>query len=129
MEEDKSLSNPAEGNDGAPPAPPAAPHPPLPAPIPGSSGALKLPEVPENKKGWLKGLALEFLEMQHLPHFMELYDDAPAKAWEYADVACNELHDHFDFHLPMNVTPDHPYNPSEVLLMEDMLLKTVVVAR
>ncbi len=126
---EQNLDNPTQGDDGEPPAPPAAPPAPLPVPIPGPSGALKLPEVPENKKGWLKGPALEFLEMKHLPRFVELYDDAPTQAQEYADVACNELHHHFDFHLPMNVTPKHLYDPSKILLTEELLLKTTVVVQ
>ncbi|KAK0436994.1 hypothetical protein EV421DRAFT_1739212 [Armillaria borealis] len=144
-EEPGSQSKPLEHGDGQPvhherhstppndvaPPPPASPKPLVPPPNPKSSSseASKLPTIPENKKGWLKGLALEFLETKHLPHFLELNEDAPALAHEYSDTACNNLHLHFDFRLPMNVVPEQPYDPMEVLLTADQLLKTAVVAR
>lgn len=88
----------------------------------------ELPEVPENKKGWIKGAAFELLE-RHLPHFIELYEESPGQAKEYVDTACNDLHMHFDFRLPMNVPPEKPYDPAELLSKKDQLLRTAVIAR
>ncbi|KAK0435873.1 hypothetical protein EV421DRAFT_1739933 [Armillaria borealis] len=88
----------------------------------------ELPDVPKNKKGWLKGRALEFLERNHLLHFMELYEDSPVQTKEYADTACNDLHMHFDFHLLMNVPPKKPYDPKEPLSKWDELLRTTIIA-
>ncbi|KAK0436993.1 hypothetical protein EV421DRAFT_1739211 [Armillaria borealis] len=85
----------------------------------------ELPVVPDDKKGWIKGPALEFLMTNHLLHYLELYEDSPAQAKEYADTACNDLHMHFDFRLPMNVPPEKPYDPKEALSKRDQLLRTV----
>ncbi len=123
----KSLSAPAPPALNALPSPPAGPAPDLPQED--LVDPLKLPEVPDNKKGWIKGVALEFIEKHHLPHYLELYEDSPAQAKEYADTACNDLHMHFDFRLPMNVTPEKPYDPKEVLSNADQLLRTAIIAR
>lgn len=110
------------------PAPP--PLDPAPQPIDEESlNSEELPAVPDNKKGWIKGPALEFLTTNHLRHYLELYEDSPAQAKEYADTACNDLHMHFDFRLPMKVPPEKPYDPKEPLSKRDQLLRMAVIAR
>ncbi|PBK60109.1 hypothetical protein ARMSODRAFT_1069211 [Armillaria solidipes] len=116
---------PASLSNELPPLPPS----PSAGPAPPSVDTNKLPDVPENKKGWIKGAALEFLEQNHLPHFIELYEDSPAQVKEYTDMAYNNLHVHFDFHLPMNVLSEKPYDPKEPLSPADQLLKMVVIAQ
>ncbi|PBK88812.1 hypothetical protein ARMGADRAFT_1033790 [Armillaria gallica] len=129
-------ASPCQGHNKEPmplPPPPAllAPPPAIiipPTPKPSTtSDDLKLPHMLKNKKGWLKGPVLKFLETKHLPHFLELYEDASAHTWEYAETACNDLHSHFDFCLPMNVVPESPYDPNKMLSTEEKLLKTVVL--
>lgn len=72
-----------------------------------------LPVLPEHKKGWLKSAPLDFVMQSCLPQYLELYESSPSCAKEYVTTAANDILRHFDFQLPLNVTPDEKYDPQK----------------